>query len=88
MSALVYYGLLVAGLGVLVFLFVRNLHLALRLSWTLVKLFVIAFLILLVGSLLGLWRLPPPFAQLYLGLRRLLEPVARLVVEWISSLLP
>jgi hypothetical protein len=88
MSALLYYGLLVAGLGVLIFLFVRNLSLALRLSWTLVKLFVIAFLILLVGSLLGLWRLPPPFAQLYLGLRRLLEPVVRPVVEWISSLLP
>jgi hypothetical protein len=86
--SILYYLLLVAGLGFLVFLFIRNVRLALRLSWTLVKLFVIAFLILLVGSLLGLWRLPPPFAQLYLGLRRLLEPVVRPVVEWISSLLP
>jgi hypothetical protein len=63
-------------------------RLALRLSWTLVKLFVIAFLILLVGSLLGLWRLPPPFAQLYLGLVRLLEPIGRLIGGWIRSLLP
>jgi hypothetical protein len=67
---------------------VRNLRLAFRLSWILFKLFVIAFLILLVGSLLGLWRLPPPFAQLYLGLRRLLEPIVRLVVDWIGGLLP
>jgi hypothetical protein len=83
-----YYLLLVVGLGFLLFLFVWNLRLALRLAWTLAKLFVIAFLILLVGSLLGLWRLPIPFAQLYLVLRRLLEPIVRLLVGWIRSLLP
>jgi hypothetical protein len=85
---ILYYLLLVAGLGFLLFLFFRNLHIALRLSWTLVKLFIITFLILLVGSLLGLWRLPSPFAELYLGLRRLLEPIVRLVVERVRSLLP
>ncbi|MGD8245115.1 MAG: hypothetical protein PVG25_10885 [Anaerolineae bacterium] len=82
------YPLLVAGLGVLILLFVRNLRLALQLVWTLAKLFIIAFLILLIGSFLGLWRLPPLFAQLYLGLRRLLEPLGRLVFEWIRGWLP
>jgi hypothetical protein len=83
-----YYGVLVAGLGVLILLFVRNVRLALRLTWTLFKLFIIAFLIFLVGSLLGLWRLPPPFAQLFIGLGRLLEPLGRLVVEWFRTWLP
>jgi hypothetical protein len=83
-----YYPLLIVGLGVLILLFVRNVRLALRLVWTLAKLFIIAFLILLVGSLLGLWQLPPLFAQLYLGLRRLLEPLGGLIVELIRRWLP
>lgn len=83
-----YYPLLIVGLGVLILLFVRNVRLALRLVWTLAKLFIIAFLILLVGSLLGLWQLPPLFAQLYLGLRGLLEPLGGLIVELIRRWLP
>jgi hypothetical protein len=82
------YPLLIAGLGVLILLFVRNLRLALQLVWTLAKLFVIGFLILLIGAFLGLWQLPPPFAQLYQGLRRLLEPLGSLVLDWIRGWLP
>jgi hypothetical protein len=85
---ILYYPLLVAGLGVLILLFVRNVRLALQLVWALAKLFVIAFLILLVGSFLGLWQLPPLFARLYVGLRRLLEPLGRLIVERVRGWLP
>lgn len=84
---LLYYPLLVAGLGVLL-LSVWDSHTARRVAWILVRLFVVAFLILLIGAFLELWQLPPPFAQLYLWLSRLLEPLGRPFVEWIRRWLP
>jgi hypothetical protein len=83
-----YYILLGVGIGLVAIFVLRNLSLALRLAVALGKVAGIAFLVLLAGSVLGLWRLPRPLAVFLFGLRRLWQPVQRTVLSWFGGLTP
>jgi hypothetical protein len=87
MSISPYYLLLGVGVGLVAILFLHNLRLALNIALTLGLVVGTVLLVLLIGSALGLWRLPRPLTGLFLGIRRLWQPFQRSISEWIRSLL-
>jgi disulfide bond formation protein DsbB len=86
MSISPYYLLLGVGVGFVVVLFLRNLRLALQIMGTLAIVVGIAFLVLIIGWAVGLWRLPRPVAGLFFGVRRLWQPLQRSILERFRSI--
>jgi hypothetical protein len=83
MSISPYYLLIGLGVGFLFVLLLRNLRLFLQFLLTLAKALLVAFLILLIGWVVGLWRLPQPIAWLFSEIREFWRPLQRAVMEWI-----
>ena len=82
-----YYLLIGVGAGFVIVFFLRNFRLALQIMLTLAIVVGIAFLVLLIGWAVGLWRLPQPVADLFFRVRRLWRPLQGSILEWFRSLL-
>lgn len=85
MEFLPYYLLIGVAVGFLVMLFFRQLRLVLRVFWFVGKVATIAFLILLLGWIVGFWQLPRPLAILFYGLGQLWEPFHEALMEWLRG---
>jgi hypothetical protein len=88
MDFLPYYVLAGIAVGFVVVLVLENLRLALQYLVIVGKVFVILFLVTLVGWAVGWWEMPPMIVRRFFGLRRLWEPFQENVLQWIGSHLP
>lgn len=82
-----YYVLFGIGVGFVVILYIYDLRLAMEYVLTLGRVLVILFFLLLVGGIVGWWRLPGPLGGAVFRVHRLWEPFQQDLLEWISNLL-
>ena len=83
-----YHVLLGVGAGLGTVLFLHNLSLALRILLTLGRMVAVGLCLLLVGSALGLCRLPRAVTGSFYWISRLWRPLQHSVVGLINTALP